>query len=176
MMTSEIVFTPDEYIPFKRRIRRAFMSSAVLTIAIYAAAILKSYGFNNSFHIASPLPFYTVLAGVFVMFFILLCIRQYKTLDSLVIDTEKRTLKIVLRKKDEPFVKGIYELNSISLSLTPRLKSARKLNFKFVIRNRPKILWQESNMLPLNLTPWNADLFQQVMDTFKELNGYQVSK
>lgn len=174
MKPSEIVFAPETYIPFKRRTLQTLPYSFVFTFVIIGISVWRSSGPEN---VKVHWPFLSFLFLIlFAFIYVLSCLGSIKVLDSIVLDRDKKTLKIIIRKYDTIQVLGEYPVDkNLKLILTPRSKFGQALNFNFrVLQTGRRLLVREIGGVLVRKSAWKIAELKQLINSFEEFKSNSI--
>jgi hypothetical protein len=166
-----ITITPAEYIPFKRRVRSAFIGSLVMAIALSGVIIEGNMHTGTtpqkqeamSPELKIQMAVFLSLAILFVCGIVVL--SQAFILDSIVIDEKKKKMKILFRKFDEIVEKGEYDIDdNLKVKIITKHPGHGKTSQTMVIKYGKKRIITQNNTAFAGTPGWTNALYTKVKE------------
>src|ERR1700722_10213386 len=113
-----ITISPSPYVPFKKRVKRAFIG--LLALTIFMGIFIGSVNASSTYH---PQPqqgqmdptlkieLIAFMASVIFLLFGVVILCQVWVLDSIIIDEKRKKIKVLTRKLDELIDKGEFDID-----------------------------------------------------------------
>jgi hypothetical protein len=149
---------PPTYTPFIKRVGGILKLIGTLMLFIIVAAIISRPPGNDW------LAFISLFGGLGVFLSALFCLSQVWVLDKVIIDEEKRKIRILIRKFNKIVDKGEYNIDT-NLKITIKaIKNAPIGNYRFRIKYGKKRIFGFETTLG-NKSNWSYDLSLSIVNS-----------
>ncbi|HXB10921.1 MAG TPA: hypothetical protein VNZ45_02965 [Bacteroidia bacterium] len=171
-----ITITPEKYIPFKRRIRNAFIGAFILAIGLGSFIAIGNLSSNTTQaavnQTESPnfkLQMYCFLGGMVLLFCGVVVLSQAWILDSIMIDEKTKKLKILYRKFDRVVDKGEYDIDNIKIKIITKHPPNSQPTQTLIIKYGKKRIVNQNNTTFAGTPGWTKELYAKVKEEVEKI-------
>ncbi len=123
-----VTICPKRYVPFKNRVLKVYKVAGILLIVVIAGAAIKRLPGNDW------LAFISLFGGLGVFLCALFTLSQIWVLDSIIIDEENKTMRVLIRRFDKLIDKGEYNIDNKLFIQIKGVRNAPQGNYRFRIK------------------------------------------
>lgn len=177
-------YSPWKYIPFKKRIRGAFIGSIAVGLFIFLHDYIADFFTKNNTeapHNSMSQEDQTLsilfLGAMFLVLIGIIAYSQIWVLDKVIIDTKRKTIRILIRKFDTIIDKGEFDIDE-NLKVKVQIKRGHiKKSPITVIRIKygKKIIFTQSNSNFMGAPNWTSASFLHIRDEVENIKQFNFS-
>jgi heme/copper-type cytochrome/quinol oxidase subunit 2 len=172
-------YSPQKYIPFKKRIRNAFIGALAAVCFLTFHILTENHSTKQPDTLSQSEQ--TLLIIVFIIIPLLFVIglivyTQVWVLDKIVIDPKRKKIRVIIRKFDTVVDKGEYDIDD-NLKVKINIKTGHKKEPITAMRIKygKKIIFTQSNSDFAGAPNWAGSSFTNIRDEAENIKQFNFS-